>query len=217
MSGGGGDDLLEGEAGNDHLAGGAGDDWLYGGDGEDWLEGGEGGDLLYGGGGDDVFVLGLAESNDRIFDHEGRNLLRLDGADPGAVGGTLDGKDLVVTYNGERIATLDGWASSPSSFGGIELAAGHHTLESLLSGAESRSAAQLRDWLADFLDDTIMEPAARTAAPAPDADASSDRTVAAASAPADDWIAGPLDHGFTAEAVDPAEIAPQEQHHRHEG
>lgn len=214
VGGGGGGDLLRGEDGDDRLVGGDGADWLYGDAGDDWLEGGEGDDLLYGSAGDDVFVLGLAESNDRIFDHEGRNVLRLDG-DPAAVGATLDGKDLVVTYNGERVATLDSWAAQRSSFAEIELADGRHPLVSLLGGAEAeQSAAQLRDWLSDFLTDTVQAPAgARAQAPsAPEAGDGGGAPAGRVSA--GEWIAGPLDHGFTA---DPGETAHHEEQEKQVG
>ena len=213
--GGGGDDLLAGEAGNDHLAGGVGDDWLYGGEGDDWLDGGEGDDLLYGGGGDDTFLLGLAESNDRIFDHEGNNVLRLDAGDPNAVGATLDGQDLVVTYNGERVATIDSWVTDRSSFDAIELTDGPRSLDSLLSDTDSQqSSAQLRDWLADFLAEGVPEQTGKAAATSTDAGSTDQGFATTAAASTGEWIAGPLDHGFTAEPVDPAENGQQDQHHK---
>ena len=82
LYGGGGADHLFGGGGADWLHGGAGDDWIEGGAGNDWIDGGLGSDTLYGGGGDDVFVLGLHEEGDRIFDDQGRNTLKVAGADP---------------------------------------------------------------------------------------------------------------------------------------
>ena len=91
--------------GDDSVLGGGGADWIDGGDGDDWLDGGLGGDTIYGGGGDDVFVFGLHENGDLIFDHEGRNTLRIAGADPAKVQAGLQGDDLVVTHDGAVLAT----------------------------------------------------------------------------------------------------------------
>ncbi|WP_129792675.1 Ig-like domain-containing protein [Sphingosinicella sp. CPCC 101087] len=54
LSGGNGDDVLEGTAGEDRLSGGNGEDWLLGLDGHDWLDGGNHDDVLIGGAGNDV-------------------------------------------------------------------------------------------------------------------------------------------------------------------
>src|SRR5262245_17288677 len=68
LTGGHGDDYLDGGTGADRLAGGHGNDILLGGEGNDKLEcgqgsdlliGGRGGDKLEGGGGDDLFIAGF--------------------------------------------------------------------------------------------------------------------------------------------------------------
>jgi serralysin len=86
--GGGGNDLvvgnaaanhLEGSAGNDTLQGGAGDDTLEGGNGDDVLIGGPGSDSMKGGPGRDVFVLDVLDAVDLIrFFVVGEDLFRLD-------------------------------------------------------------------------------------------------------------------------------------------
>src|SRR5262249_1523203 len=55
--GGGGDDLIFGNAAANHIDGGAGDDILCGGDGNDLLTGGTGDDVIFGGGGSDTAVF----------------------------------------------------------------------------------------------------------------------------------------------------------------
>jgi Ca2+-binding RTX toxin-like protein len=76
LSGGDGNDLIDGRTGNDTLSGGAGNDYLFGGLGNDTLDGGDGNDILvgsygvdtvHGGLGSDIFVLqrgGIEQIND---------------------------------------------------------------------------------------------------------------------------------------------------------
>jgi Ca2+-binding RTX toxin-like protein len=59
LDGGPGDDKLEGGAGNGILLGGAGNDKLESGQGSDLLIGGRGRDQLAGGGGDDLLIAGF--------------------------------------------------------------------------------------------------------------------------------------------------------------
>src|SRR3954454_14871729 len=116
LYGGGGADLLFGGGGADWLHGGAGDDWIEGGAGNDWIDGGLGSDTLYGGGGDDVFVLGLHEEGDRIFDDQGRNTLKVAGADPGQLSAAMHGNDLVLTQADQVLATIDDYAHHAANF-----------------------------------------------------------------------------------------------------
>ena len=77
LSGGNGDDLLDGTAGNDNLSGGngkdiltggAGNDILNGGNGKDELTGGTGNDILTGGNGSDTFIFAALDGTDTITD-----------------------------------------------------------------------------------------------------------------------------------------------------
>ena len=61
VNGGGGDDLIIGNALANLLEGGSGDDKLYGLNGDDRLDGGRGDDLLYGGLGQDVMTGGSGQ------------------------------------------------------------------------------------------------------------------------------------------------------------
>jgi Ca2+-binding RTX toxin-like protein len=65
LIGGDGDDDLEGGDDDDTLIGGDGDDYIEGGDGDDILRGGAGGDFLIGGAGDDT-LDGTGEGRTRI-------------------------------------------------------------------------------------------------------------------------------------------------------
>ena len=64
---------LSGGNGNDILNGNAGADRLYGNDGYNWLEGFTGDDQLFGGNAQDVLVG--AEGRDRLYGNEGVNWL----------------------------------------------------------------------------------------------------------------------------------------------
>jgi Ca2+-binding RTX toxin-like protein len=168
LYGGGGADHLFGGGGADWLHGGAGDDWIEGGAGNDWIDGGLGSDTLYGGGGDDVFVLGLHEEGDRIFDDQGRNTLKVAGADPGQLSAAMHGNDLVLTQADQVLATIDDYAHHAANFAGVDLGQGLRPIADFVaqpSGALSAQAFDGGDWLAEFV------PAAsglREAAPLPE-------------------------------------------------
>jgi Ca2+-binding RTX toxin-like protein len=63
LDGAGGDDTLSGGNGNDTLNGGGGDDVLSGGKGNDTLSGGSGNDTLSGGGGNDSMSGGAGDDH----------------------------------------------------------------------------------------------------------------------------------------------------------
>lgn len=158
--GGAGDNVIEGNfaanrlhggGGDDHILGDAGDDWLHGDSGNDWLEGGDGADLVYGGGGDDVFVLGLHESTDQIFDHEGSNRLQLSTGEPERVGAELRGSDLAITFDGRTLATLRDYAGHENAFAGIDLGDGVRSFDSLQADPGASRFAAGDDWLAGFM------------------------------------------------------------------
>lgn len=214
VEGGGGADRLVGQAGDDYLAGGFGDDLLDGGAGDDWLAGGEGEDLLYGGAGDDTFLLlGLAEGGATVFDHEGRNTLKLDeDADASLLSARLSGADLELLHDGRRIATVDGWAEHQDAFAGIDLGAaggGLRSLESLLPGTETAqaTAADQRDWLADFMGTEATDTPAGVSGPVAAASDVIAQTASAGAPPAavPPWIPGTLDHGFPVDAGEESE------------
>ena len=66
ITGGAGNDVINGYAGDDALDGGRGNDQLYGGDGADILRGGMGNDRLTGGGGADQYAFGQGDGSDII-------------------------------------------------------------------------------------------------------------------------------------------------------
>ena len=139
--------------GDDAVYGGGGDDLIDAGAGNDWLEGGLGDDMLWGGAGDDVYVLGLQESGDLVFDHEGNNSLRLIGADPAKLSLDLRGDDLLVSHAGKVVATVTDYASHPDSITGIDLGQGVRPLDDFMpdhAAATTRIAAASHDWLAEY-------------------------------------------------------------------
>ena len=71
LRGNNGRDSLSGLAGDDRLLGGARHDTLIGGSGDDTLDGGAGNDLLTGGRGADRFVFAAGYERDRIMDFNG--------------------------------------------------------------------------------------------------------------------------------------------------
>ncbi len=73
LLGGAGDDTLDGGSGNDLLLGGNGSDFLDGGSGDDLLLGGNGSDTLSGGTGDDLLLGG--NSNDSLNGGAGDDIL----------------------------------------------------------------------------------------------------------------------------------------------
>lgn len=217
----------------DRVFGGGGDDLIDAGNGADRLDGGDGADLLFGNGGDDVFVLGLHESADRVFDHAGHNTLRLEGADPAQLRAAMDGNDLVLTHADRVIATIDDYAHTADRFAGIDLGNGLRPLGDFLAPPTAETAAT--DWLSEFLPAGAAGEAA-----APDAawklpDADPEATPSSASAPGDagsafmladaassarlpmsDVIVGPEDLWLPVDPAAPfgAEIAPAEEPHQ---
>ena len=109
MTGGDGNDFLEGGrvadsvsggAGNDGIVGGEGNDLLTGGDGPDVVQGGQGTDNIQGGDGDDV-LQGEGGDGNVVLGGEGRDLLR---------GGPLDdrlngdkGEDALIGGGGDDV------------------------------------------------------------------------------------------------------------------
>lgn len=79
MSGGSGDDYLEGDDGQDTLFGGNGNDVLLGGGGDDILEGGRGADALRGGAGIDVYRFQTGDGSDVVIDADGRGQIVVNG------------------------------------------------------------------------------------------------------------------------------------------
>jgi uncharacterized protein YkwD len=61
LDGGGGNDILRGNAGNDTLFGGSGNDRLFGNAGNDFISGGAGRDEVFGGAGNDVISYGSGD------------------------------------------------------------------------------------------------------------------------------------------------------------
>ena len=74
LSGGRGDDRLDGEDGNDALTGGSGVDQLFGGDGNDVLKGDNDADVLHGDAGDDNLSGG--RGNDQLYGDGGNDTLK---------------------------------------------------------------------------------------------------------------------------------------------
>lgn len=68
LSGGAGDDYIDGMGGADSLYGGTGNDTIYGGSGDDYIEGGAGIDHIYGGTGADTIFLTAGESAGDVID-----------------------------------------------------------------------------------------------------------------------------------------------------
>ena len=117
LSGGSGDDLLNGTAGNDSLSGGngqdtlngsAGNDTLNGGNGADKLTGGTGNDILTGGSASDTFIFAASHGTDTITDF--KNGVDYIGLSGGLTFGQLSfsGSNIFVTSSNELLATLTG-------------------------------------------------------------------------------------------------------------
>ena len=100
LTGGSGDDNIDGQGGADALLGGAGDDHVDGGTGSDRLWGQAGNDGLRGGGGDDLVFGG--EGNDTIAGGLGRDIL-LGGAGNDQIRGDA-GNDGIWAEGGEDVA-----------------------------------------------------------------------------------------------------------------
>ncbi len=117
LSGGNGDDLLNGTAGNDSLSGGngqdilnggAGNDILDGGNGTDDLTGGTGNDILTGGNASDTFIFAALDGTDTITDfNDGLDYIGLSGGlSFGAL--SFSGSNIIITSTNEILATLTG-------------------------------------------------------------------------------------------------------------
>jgi Ca2+-binding RTX toxin-like protein len=153
IEGRGGDDRLWGDAGNDQLHGGTGNDMLYGGAGDDQLDGGLGDDQLHGGGGDDLFVFGLAEGRDRVFDTAGTNAVRFDGVAAERISMAISGQDLVIKVDGVERAVIDTYVGNEARWSGLELGDGVQGFDAFLPGGGGRVATAQADMLAAFMPD----------------------------------------------------------------
>ena len=107
MTGGLGNDTLEGGNGNDSLTGGDGNDTLRGGNGSDVLMGGLGNDSLKGSNGSDIFVLAAGDGADMVLDFSRQDRIGLAGG-LGVGDLTFSGNDILVTDTNELLATLTG-------------------------------------------------------------------------------------------------------------
>lgn len=96
ISGGAGDDFLDGSRGDDVFDGGPGNDTLEGFSGNDTLIGGEGDDLILGSTGDDLLLGG--SGNDTLFGQSGADVIQGGDGNDGISGGS--GGDLLVGGNG---------------------------------------------------------------------------------------------------------------------
>jgi Ca2+-binding RTX toxin-like protein len=116
LSGGEGNDQLQGSCYGERIAGGTGADRLYGNAGNDILDGGPGSDLLAGGKGDDILIY----SDDRQW--TGRYLIAYNAGSPGHWGShsrkRLQGKLNSHDYfdGGDGIDTLQGTSGSDTLF-----------------------------------------------------------------------------------------------------
>jgi hypothetical protein len=110
VSGGPGDDLIQGGAYLDDLDGGLGDDTVIGLEGNDTISGGDGGDFLLGGTGGDTMtgdagadvMEGERGSGDNLDGGAGPDLLKGGAGDDVLKGG--GGSDVLVTNDGKDIA-----------------------------------------------------------------------------------------------------------------
>ena len=92
LLGGGGDDLLAGQAGNDKIQAGAGDDDVFAGGGNDNVNGEAGNDELQGGPGNDIVRGG--DGNDELFGSLGNDILLGGDGNDGVAGN--EGRDLLI-------------------------------------------------------------------------------------------------------------------------
>lgn len=108
LTGGLGDDTIDGQGGLDSLVGGSGGDLLIGGNDADTLDGGFGGDELRGGGGDDSLrggegadtIIGGA-GNDRVAPSDGADVIDTgDDDDRVTLGRELQSADVISTGEG---------------------------------------------------------------------------------------------------------------------
>ena len=143
LSGGNGNDLIEGRDGVNVINGGAGNDMLFGSLGNDTINGGDGDDVLFGsyginsltgGAGNDVFVVrkdSLAYIQDFDPNHD-QIRVWVDTLDNTAATGhsiAYDGASGILTVDGSPVAQV-GMSGHPASIGlatsgNVNLAAGH--------------------------------------------------------------------------------------------
>ena len=80
LNGSDGDDVINGRSGNDTLQGGLGNDLLIGGSGNDFITGGRGNDIAHMGSGNDVFVWNPGDGNDAVDGGSGADRLEFNGS-----------------------------------------------------------------------------------------------------------------------------------------
>lgn len=119
IDGGGDNDLLAGMGGNDSISGGAGDDRIAGGNGEDVISGDAGADEVVGGLGRDVISGG--EGNDQLWGDNGLGEESDTGEGDYIDGGA--GDDIIAGEAGDDV--LDGGAGNDRVWGG----AGHDVIQ----------------------------------------------------------------------------------------
>jgi len=104
-------DIMRGGSWTDMMFGNGGHDTLYGNGGNDLLVGGLGNDRLEGGAGDDVYLFGLADGNDTIYDETGTgdkiviksNGLALTGLSAYDTDAASTAGHLMIQFNGQSI------------------------------------------------------------------------------------------------------------------
>ncbi|MBC7987318.1 MAG: FG-GAP repeat protein [Sphingomonadaceae bacterium] len=153
ISGGAGDDTLEGLGGNDTLRGLDGDDEIEGGSGADRIEGGFGGDAIEGGSGDDLALGGtgsdevsLGSGNDSAEGSTGEDTLTGEDGNDTLAGGAE--ADVLIGGAGIDVAS---YAKSTAPVA-VDLAAGAGTVGDaagdVLSGIEQLIGSKKADVLA---------------------------------------------------------------------
>lgn len=143
LTGGAGDDQMNGQEGDDIVDGGAGHDVLHGAEGHDEVLGGAGDDILHGEDGDDLLMGNSGD--DQLFGHFGNDVLRGGAGDDTAEGGQDDdtllggaGDDGLLGGYGNDV--LDGGSGEDTLFGGFG--------DDLMTGREGGGAdAQAIDFL----------------------------------------------------------------------
>lgn len=107
-----GDDFLSGDAGDDQIFGGAGNDWVFGVLGNDLILGGAGNDSIFGGQNGD-YIWG-DDGNDELRGETGDDVLNGGAGDDNLTGG--DGDDLLEGGDGKD--TIGGGQGDDDIFGG---------------------------------------------------------------------------------------------------
>jgi Ca2+-binding RTX toxin-like protein len=117
---------ISGGNGNDILNGGAGADKLYGNDGYNWFEGFAGDDQLFGGNGQDVLIG--AEGRDRLYGNEGINWLDGGIGDDELYGGNVQdtllggsGNDVIYSNGGDDVIVGGAGSDKLYGTGGIDI------------------------------------------------------------------------------------------------